>query len=837
MKYNDVVSNMVDLQSLANAPANGEKTFESSSYNKLSKYNYETGVYENWSQNWDEGYDAPRSEDGGYVIAEMQGPGAIVRIWSAQPKEGHIKIFIDGNIIPVIDMPFMSLFGTSDAPFNLENLCYDAAGGKNCYVPITYNKSCKIVLYDDWGKFYQVNYISFTEDTTVEPFTLPLSSDKIAALEAVNDCFGGDMSSISELYDNNSSETKTVTVPKGERVNIFNTSASGAIVGLKIKINGLDMTIGADGVAHDWKALADMCISMKWDGNDFDSVWTTLGGFFGSPTGLNPYSSLPMGVLSDGTMYSNWYMPYANGAVITIGNDGDEDYSITYTIITVPLSEDEASELLRFHAKWNRAEDPVREGNDRWPDSNFLSVTGTGRYVGTSLHVYKEIGRGDPLYNGSLDNNGFSVNYSSWWWGEGDEKFFVDGEKFPSWFGTGSEDYFGYAWGNWTFFDEAYHAQPFTNGGMWNIGNRLNNRFHIIDNIPFQSSFEAYLEKYHRDEYASWVFTSYFYLDKDSDDGYTSATLSERTEYYDYPYPAADTFYEGEELKVIGTTETRKAESQIMTSYGSMWSGDEQFIYKASAVGDYVTFYINVAESGTYKIKAAFTKAKDFGIVQHYIDGVAIGTQIDLYNASVIRTQEQTIAEVYLEAGLHVFEVRIAAKNNSSTGYLYGLDYIKLADPNETVSEPVVYEGEVLTVSDSSGKAVLLQNMTSYGSWSNNKHFLYKATAVGDFVKLEIDIAESGTYKIKAAFTKAKDFGIVQHYIDGVAIGGAIDLYNSSVIRTDEIDLGEVYLEKGVHTLEICIISKNTSSSGYFYALDYLKLELISNIATLSEEE
>lgn len=33
-----------------------------------------------------------------------------------------------------------------------------------------------------------------------------------------------------------------------------------------------------------------------------------------------------------------------------------------------------------------------------------------------------------------------------WWWGEGDEKFFVDGEKFPSSFGTGSEDYIGYAW-------------------------------------------------------------------------------------------------------------------------------------------------------------------------------------------------------------------------------------------------------------------------------------------------------------------------------------------------------------------------------------------------------
>ena len=68
MKYTDVVGSMIDLKSLANIPVPGEKTCECSSYNKLSKYNVETGVYENWSQNWDEGYDAPRDEENGYII-------------------------------------------------------------------------------------------------------------------------------------------------------------------------------------------------------------------------------------------------------------------------------------------------------------------------------------------------------------------------------------------------------------------------------------------------------------------------------------------------------------------------------------------------------------------------------------------------------------------------------------------------------------------------------------------------------------------------------------------------------------------------------------------------
>jgi len=677
MKYIDVVNSLVDLKALATAPQKGEGAYESSSYNKLSNYNATTVVYENWSQNWDEGNDAPRTDDGGYLIAETEGAGAIVRIWSAKPLDGHIKIFIDGNNEPTVDMPFKDIFGSGASPFDLQNLCYDAVGGKNCYVPITYNNGCRVVLYNDWGQFYQVNYISFPDGTAIESFKFPLSDENLSSLRAVDKVMGGDMSALSDTYTDTVKKTETVTVSSGENVEILNSASSGAIVGLKIKINGLDTEIGADGIAHDWKSLSDMCISMRWDKSNTDAVWSTLGGFFASQTGLNEYSSLPTGVLSDGTMYSNWYMPFENGAVITIVNDGNEDYSVTYTVTTVSLEKEATEKLLRFHAKWVRAADPQREGNDRWPDSEFLYLEGTGRFVGTSLHVYKEIGRGDGQYNGLPDNNGSAVTYSNWWWGEGDEKFFVDGEKFPSWFGTGSEDYFGYAWGNWMPFSKAYHAQPFTNGGMYGVGNRLNNRFHIIDNIPFQSSFEACLEKYHRDGYANWVFTSFFYLDKEAEDGYSSVSLTDRTAYYKHPYPAAATFYEGEMLPIIDTSGRIKAETQVMSKWGS-WSGNEQFILKAGKSGDFVRLYINVPKSGNYNLSAVFTKAKDFGIAQHYIDGIAVGGAVDLYNPSVVRTSEATIGSIYLEEGLHILTVKVIGKNEASTGFFYGLDFLRL---------------------------------------------------------------------------------------------------------------------------------------------------------------
>ena len=92
-----------------------------------------------------------------------------------------------------------------------------------------------------------------------------------------------------------------------------------------------------------------------------------------------------------------------------------------------------------FHAKWHR--DTFKLPKDRWPDWVMLRTQGRGRFCGVMLHVWNPRGG---------------------WWGEGDEKFFVDGEKFPSTFGTGSEDYFGYAWCDPGLFQRPYHAQTMT---------------------------------------------------------------------------------------------------------------------------------------------------------------------------------------------------------------------------------------------------------------------------------------------------------------------------------------------------------------------------------------
>ena len=212
-------------------------------------------------------------------------------------------------------------------------------------------------------------------------------------------------------------------------------------------------------------------------------------------------------------------MPFASQAQIVIGNDDsvtrNVDVVITYAPLTQPISN-----LARFHAKWNRG--IYVTNNGRSPDYRFLSTSGAGRFVGLAMHVYQTV----DVTPGP-------------WWGEGDEKFFVDREMFPSWFGTGSEDYFGFSYGTPGYFTKPYHTQALAPPGtLYAPGNRALNRFHITDNVPFQASFEGCIEKwfYTNDLITTYGMMPYWYLASGGSDPYSALPLSSRTNYYVPPY-------------------------------------------------------------------------------------------------------------------------------------------------------------------------------------------------------------------------------------------------------------------------------------------------------------
>ncbi len=153
-----------------------------------------------------------------------------------------------------------------------------------------------------------------------------------------------------------------------------------------------------------------------WDGQEQPSVESPVGDFFACGWGeYAQVSSLAVCVNPGSAFNSYWEMPFRERARLTFTNIGTETvtvyYQINYTLTDVP------EECAYFHAQFRRV-NPLP-----YKDVYTIvdGVRGTGHYVGTYM--------------------AWGVNNSGWW-GEGEIKFYLDGDEYPTICGTGTEDYF-----------------------------------------------------------------------------------------------------------------------------------------------------------------------------------------------------------------------------------------------------------------------------------------------------------------------------------------------------------------------------------------------------------
>jgi len=646
--YPQLVERMTDLTALAALPPAGEKTSLASSYDRKSRYDAATDRYLNWDANGDGG-GFIRREGQGYVLMDVQGPGCIWRTWSARPESGHVKIFLDGALAPAVDLPFTSYFDGQLAPFNRPNLVYlasAAANGLNNYTPIPFQKSCKIVADPGWGSYYQFTYTQFPKGTVVPTFSVHLSPEDSAALDRADKILG-QCGSNPTTAARAETERGSITAETGRTALLADLDGPGAITALKIKL-----PLPTDPEAQRI-LLRQLTLSITWDDETTPAVWSPLGDFFGYVGGGDVFSSLPVGLLPDGTLYSYWYMPYGRKAHLEIANDGAAPLKIDWEISHAALDRPIAS-LARFHAKWHRDSFPT-DRLDRAPDWTLLTTQGSGRYVGTHLHVWNPRGS---------------------WWGEGDDKFFVDGEKFPSTFGTGSEDYFGYAWSSSGHFSRAYHNQILNEH---NSGHADDNRWHIPDSVPFESSFEGDIEKYFPNArstlYAAEVF---WYLNAGGTDPYRPVPVADRFGYWTRPtvYQAAGVI-EGESLRP-DPKPAHHARPQDTYQYGTQWSGDKQLLWEADHTGEVLVSPLPAQSAGRYRLTAHFTSAPNYGIFQLALDGANVGPSVDLYSERIRPTDLVDLGLVTLPGGKPSLTVTVTGKDAASTGYFFGLDYLKL---------------------------------------------------------------------------------------------------------------------------------------------------------------
>lgn len=642
--YAELVGQLVDLGRLAVLPAPGETCAQWSSYDRASRYDEATGKYVNWGANND-GPQFIRREGTRQVMAEMEGPGCIWRIWSAMAEKGHVAIYLDGSDRPALDMPFADYFDGKHAPFGYAQLSYDlkdqGSRGQNLYLPIPYQKSCKIVADEGWGRYFQFTYRTYPKGTQLPTFSVKLAADNAAAIARVND-FLADRVGADPAGARPGQETvaRDVELAGGQSARVAELAGPRAITAVHAKVAIEDREA-------QMAALRELVLKISWDAQAKPAVWCPLGDFFGTAPGINVYKSLVTGMTPEG-FYAYWYMPFGEKAVVELANEGAASRRVGLEIVHAPLGR--AWEGLgHFHARWHRDTETVSD--DRFPDWLMLRTEGRGRFCGVMLHVWNPRGG---------------------WWGEGDEKFFVDGEKFPSTIGTGSEDYFGYAWCCPNLFQRAYHAQTMTQN---NRGHQSVLRWHVVDNVPFQKSFEACIEKYFTNAARGTLYACLpcWYLAPGGTNSYEPVPVGQRDGYYAVPDLLAGGF------KVLNFPRGNVT-TQELARYGKgRWTNDDHLWWTGARPGAKLELAVPVAKAGKYAVSVVLTKARDYGIVQLSLDGAKVGPRIDLYSPRVTRSEPIALGAHELSAGEHKLEVEIVGANeNAVPSFMFGVDEIRV---------------------------------------------------------------------------------------------------------------------------------------------------------------
>lgn len=221
-------------------------------------------------------------------------------------------------------------------------------------------------------------------------------------------------------------------------------------------------------------------LRVYWDDQEHPSVECPVGDFFAMGWGkFAQLNSLPVCVNPGSAFNCYWEMPFKKRCRITMTNINVDPmvlyYQINYTLTTVP------QDCAYFHAQFRRT-NPL-------PYKDIYTIAddieGQGQYVGTYLAW-------------GVNNRG--------WWGEGEIKFFLDGdEEFPTICGTGTEDYFcgsynfdlGKDKGGYATFSthQAGLHQVIRPDGLYSSQQRFGMyRWHISDPVRFESDLKVNIQ-------------------------------------------------------------------------------------------------------------------------------------------------------------------------------------------------------------------------------------------------------------------------------------------------------------------------------------------------------
>ncbi len=398
----------------------------------------------------------------------------------------------------------------------------------------------------------------------------------------------------------------------------------------------------------------EMLLRIYWDGNPKPGVEAPLGDFFAGCFGKRAeVTSIPVAV-QDGAAYNCfWQMPFQKSARIEIVNQCKKAINLLYYNIDWIKKDSLPADTPYFYAQY-RQEYPVVQGKDY----TILETTGKGHYVGTVLAVRTR---------------------SPMWFGEGDEKVYIDGEKQASIWGTGTEDYFLSAWGlkkvSTPYFGVPYFDQ-------WGIvgGHTSAYRWHIQDPMVFQKGIKVTMEHF------GWISPD------ENKEGKTNSWNERQDDYSSVAFwyqTGVPTFTarapENRALPSLERVIVRPAkdvkhgiggvENQRLDLYE-----EPHFLYMPKEQSNaWIEIPITVTKKEPLRLLLNMTTSYDFGKYQASLNGIKLGGVMDFYSKDVAN-KEFHLLDFWPDPGTYTLRLECVGRNTQSQGVFLGIESVRLRE-------------------------------------------------------------------------------------------------------------------------------------------------------------
>lgn len=249
-------------------------------------------------------------------------------------------------------------------------------------------------------------------------------------------------------------------IKAGDSYDLLNVKGAGMVNRIKMTIKNRSPLM-----------LRALRIDMYWDGESKPAVSAPLGDFFG--IGLGQTASFKSDFFSnpEGRSFNCFIpMPFREGARISIANESEQDVTHIFYNVNYQLVDEVPDDAMYLHGFWNR-----NLHTELAKDYEILPrVEGRGQFLGSNIGVMP------------------NPDYGDLWWGEGEVKFYLDGDdQWPTLVSTGTEDYIGTAWGQGKY-SHRYQGSPVADEerDLWAFY-----RYHIPDPVYFHHDLKVTIQQ------------------------------------------------------------------------------------------------------------------------------------------------------------------------------------------------------------------------------------------------------------------------------------------------------------------------------------------------------